>query len=42
MLLAGLLAGVGVYELFRMKGLTLLSLEGGLSLIGALKTITSP
>ena len=35
-LLAGLLAGVGVYELFRMKGLTLLSLEGGLSLIGAL------
>lgn len=34
-LLAVLLAGVGVYELFRMKGLTLLSLEGGFALVGA-------
>ncbi len=32
---AALLAVVGVYELFRMKGLTLLSFEGILSAIGA-------
>ncbi|WP_165004823.1 MULTISPECIES: phosphatidate cytidylyltransferase [unclassified Enterococcus] len=34
-LVAALLAVVGVYELFRMKGLTLLSFEGILSAIGA-------
>ncbi|MFV0559764.1 MAG: phosphatidate cytidylyltransferase [Enterococcus sp.] len=34
-LTAALLAVVGVYELFRMKGLTLLSFEGVLSAIGA-------
>ncbi|PQF21823.1 phosphatidate cytidylyltransferase [Enterococcus mundtii] len=34
-LVAALLAVVGVYELFRMKGLTLLSFEGVLSAIGA-------
>lgn len=34
-LLGALLAVVGVYELFRMKGLTLLSFEGILSAIGA-------
>lgn len=34
-LLASAMAVVGVYELFRMKGLTLMSLEGILSAIGA-------
>ena len=34
-LLAAALAGVGVYELFRMKGLTVISFEGILSIIGA-------
>ncbi|MEG0293377.1 phosphatidate cytidylyltransferase [Enterococcus sp.] len=34
-LLAAALAGVGVYELFRMKGLTVLSFEGVLAIIGA-------
>ena len=34
-ILAALLAAVGVYELFRMKGLTVLSFEGILSIVGA-------
>lgn len=34
-LTAAILAVVGVYELFRMKGLTLLSFEGVLSAVGA-------
>ena len=34
-LVAALLAVIGVYELFRMKGLTLLSFEGILAAIGA-------
>ena len=33
--IAAALAVVGVYELFRMKGLTLLSFEGVLSALGA-------
>ncbi|MHC5249735.1 phosphatidate cytidylyltransferase [Enterococcus sp. HY326] len=35
-IVAAALAVVGVYELFRMRGLTLLSLEGGLSALGAI------
>lgn len=35
-IVAALLAVVGVYELFRMKGLTLLSLEGALAAVGAI------
>ncbi|WP_291291227.1 phosphatidate cytidylyltransferase [Enterococcus sp.] len=34
-LTAALLAGIGVFELFRMKGLAVLSFEGVLSIIGA-------
>ena len=34
-LLAALLAGIGVFELFRMKGLAVLSFEGILAMIGA-------
>ncbi|KAF3370545.1 phosphatidate cytidylyltransferase, partial [Enterococcus faecium] len=34
-LTAAILAVIGVYELFRMKGLTLLSFEGVLSAVGA-------
>lgn len=34
-LAAAVLAGIGVYELFRMKGLAILSFEGVLSIIGA-------
>ena len=32
---AALLAGIGVFELFRMKGLAVLSFEGVLSILGA-------
>ncbi|OJG45156.1 phosphatidate cytidylyltransferase [Enterococcus hermanniensis] len=32
---AAVLAGIGVYELFRMKGLAILSFEGVLSILGA-------
>ena len=35
-LLSAALAGVGVYELFRMKGLTVISFEGVLAIIGAI------
>lgn len=34
-LAAAVLAGIGVYELFRMKGLAILSFEGVLSILGA-------
>ena len=41
-LTAAILAVVGVYELFRMKGLTLLSFEGVLSAVGAVIAIVLP
>lgn len=41
-LVAAALAVVGVYELFRMKGLTLLSLEGVLSAVGAVLLVLPP
>ena len=35
-LAAAVLAGIGVYELFRMKGLAILSFEGVLAIFGAI------